>query len=138
MVDISFTATDVVASTNTGHIQHGTAGGTIAGGQLIYQAADGDLEAAQADAATTDAILGVALNAAAAGQTVSYIGVNGTQVDFGGGVTLGEAYVLSAAAAGGIAPVADLTTNNYISLLGVGISSTAIMLAIANTGVQHA
>lgn len=134
MSDVTVTAGSVLVSTNAQTTTY-NAGATITAGQLVYVASDGDVEPAQANAASTDAIAGVALNGAAAGQPV--------KVQFAGRYTVGGTvavgvYVLSAAAAGGIAPEADLTTGNYLSVFGSAISTSVIEINIHNTGVTHA
>ena len=135
MADITVTAGDVVADAGAS-TRNGIAGATITAGQAVYVHADGTIQPARANAEATAVLAGVALNGAATGQPVSYI-TRGTYTA-GATVAAGTVYVLSAAAAGGIAPEADLVNPNRVSLLGVGISATKIMVSRINTGVAHA
>lgn len=114
----------------------GRAGGTVTAGMPVYRATDGDLEAAQADASATAAILGVALHGASAGQPLR-IQTKG-KMNIGATVAVGTLYVVSAAAAGGIAPDSDLGTGNYFSPVCYGISTSNVQLCIANTQATHA
>jgi hypothetical protein len=135
MADITVTAANVVADAGAS-IRSGTAGAAITAGQAVYVHTDGTIRLARANAEATASLAGVALNDAAVGQPVSYI-MRGTYTA-GATVAAGTVYVLSAAAAGGIAPEADLVNPNRVSLLGVGISATKIMVSRINTGVAHA
>lgn len=136
MADISVTAANVQIVTSGTHptqIKTGTAGGTITAGQPLYLNTSDQLVAARADAASTDEVVGIALNGGSAGQKIHY--AVGGDITIGATVVLGMAYYLSAGAAGGIAPHADLTTGNYVSFLGIAITTAIIRLAIMNAGV---
>lgn len=136
MADISVTAGNVAASTGA-VIATGTWGETITAGQAVYlKAADGRWWKAQANAATTDEVAGIALNGGAAGQPGS-IQTRGV-ITIGATVVVGTVYVLSAAAAGGIAPEADLTTGNYVTIIGVATTAGAITMNLLTTGITHA
>ena len=56
----------------------------------------------------------------------------------GGTVAVGQAYVVSAANAGGIAPYADLASTNQVTLLGVGQTTSRIKLAGNASGIAKA
>lgn len=132
MADVSVTATSV-AKTATTRIINGFLGGTVTAGQPVYQATDGTYLAADANAsATTSTCAGVALNGGASGQPVA-IAAGGTYTP-GFTVTVGAVYVVSATA-GGIAPVADLATGWYTSILCVGITVSTVQLVLVNSGV---
>lgn len=133
MADLTVTAASVVNS--SGAIQSGTAGETITAGMALYlKASDSKLYKAQCDGTAAEATLvGVSLHAALAGQPLAYAG-NGNTINIGA-TTAKTPYVVSAAA-GAVAPVADLVTGNYISILGIASGTTGVMtLAINNTGV---
>lgn len=141
MADLSITAANVAKV--SGNVRHGTAGATITAGQAVYlDSATGTWKLAVVDGTgspTTNTAgangLGIALHGAASGQpiTVQYDGV----INPGGTVTVGVIYCCSPAAAGGIAPSADVSSvdNDYVSILGVGITASQIKLGILASGV---
>ena len=142
MADLSVTAANVARV--SGNVRHGTAGATITAGQVVYlDTAAGTWKLAVCDgtgAATAvtsgSGGVGIALHGAASGQplTIQYDGV----INPGGTVTVGVIYVASAAAAGGIAPSADLSAvdNDYVTILGVGTTTSRITLGMLASGVQ--
>lgn len=132
MADLSVTAANVAKQSGTSVT--GTAGATITAGQVVYlDAADGKYKLADASAATTDGVVGIALNGGADGQplTIQTSGI----IDPGATATEGVVYCLSATA-GGIAPVGDLVTNDYVTVLGVGNAGGNIVLSILASGAQ--
>lgn len=133
MVDVSLTAADVQATANT-RSARGTAGETITAGEWVYlKASDSKLWLADVDALATAAVVGMALNDAAAGQPVEY--ATGGDVDVGSAeVTQGTIYVLSDS--GAMAPAADLASNDYVTVLGIGKDGNTLTLSIKATGVQ--
>jgi len=134
-VDLSITAASVLPSTNA-VVKTGTAGGTITAGQTLYADASdgGDLKLADADAsALTAVVVGIALHGASDGQPLSFLASG--DITIGATVVVGEIYVLSGTA-GGIAPEADLATADWVSVLGVGITTGKIRIQRANSGVQ--
>lgn len=135
MADITVTAANVRASSGQENLRVGTAGATITAGQSIYvDTADANkIKLADANASAATAILGgVAMTNAASGQPVVYV-TGGTYVA-GATVVKGTVYILSANA-GGIAPAADAAAGWYVSVLGVGASTTEIAIDISNTGI---
>lgn len=117
MADLSITAASVVHT--SGPSDHGTAGATITAGQGLYKdASDSNkLKLAQSDgtAAEADAV-GVALHAALSGQPIRYA-TTGAVLNIGATTSKTAPYVVSTAA-GGIAPLADLTSGHRIVYLG--------------------
>jgi hypothetical protein len=139
MADISFTAANVVATSSATVKASGTSGEAINIGQGVYlDPADGRIKKAQANSASpTHApnIVGVALDTVAgANQPITY--ATAGDVTFGSGLTQGQVYVVSAAAAGGIAPYSDLVATNFVAFLGVAISSTVLRLGLIPASVQ--
>lgn len=135
MADVTITAANVAKTTGT--IQNGTAGATITAGQALYEdtADSNKLKLADADnTSTTATIKGVALNGAASGQPVSYLQAGAT-MDLGATLTVGTVYVLSGTA-GGIAPYADLASNDYVTIVGYATAADSITLLCESTGVQ--
>lgn len=106
------------------------AGEAFTAGQGVYLADNGTWLKAQADGTAVQAganDLGVALgDAAGAGARVS-IAVTGAVVSFGAVVTAGVVYV-PGDTAGAINPVADQGSSDKITVLGVGISTSRILI----------
>ena len=137
--DLSITAASVVPGARAVKVQ-GTAGATLTAGQLVYlDATAGTFKLADADAsATTAVVVGLTANGAASGQPVTIITEDD---DLTVGATLSMSapvYVLSATA-GGIAPVADVTTGWRPCPVLVAKSATkAIFRAAALRGTAAA
>ena len=116
-------------------ITTGIAGVAITAGQAVYLSS-GTYLLAKGDTAPHAAAAGIALDNAAINQpvTVQY----GGPINIGATTVVGQTYVVSAANAGGIAPVSDLTTGNFVSTLGIATSASAIQVSINNSGTAHA
>lgn len=130
MADISITAASVSPITGAS-ISTGIAGVTITAGQLVYlDSATSTVKLADANASIlTAACVGIAVNGAAAGQYINYATLG--DINIGGTVTVGGVYVVSATA-GGLAPVADLTSGWYTKVFCIG--KTASIITIVNKG----
>lgn len=134
MTDIVITAASVAAGTGA-VIERGTAGGTITAGQVVYKdAADGKFKLADNDSATAAARnpYGIALNSASNGQPLAVI--RSGDLTAGGTLVAGTAYYLSGTA-GGICPLADVTSGHDPILLGLAKSTTVLHLDIQDPGV---
>lgn len=131
MADLTVTASSVLASAAATVVRTGVAGATVTAGQPVYSdsADENSLKPAQATAAKENAT-GIALHGAADGQPLSYVTKDS---GFTPGATLiaGEIYVVSSAAAGGIAPIGDLTTGDYVTILGVAKSASVLNLDLS-------
>jgi hypothetical protein len=137
MADYTITASNVVTSL-TGR-SSGIAGEAIAAGQLLYiKAADSKLYLAQADGATAAeaVVVGMALNSAAAGQPVFY--------QSSGAITVGAVFaaagqvLILAQTAGKCCDAADITTGDYLTIVGYSSSTVAAVLDITATGLEIA
>jgi len=135
MADVSVTAANVAMHATAASTAQVTYGATITQGQVLYmdtsdsnkyKLADADLSAAAA------VVGGIALTPGDANDK-GYIATRGP-IDVGGTLTVGEIYVLSGTA-GGIAPEADLTTSDYVSILGVASAADQLELNLNNSGV---
>lgn len=134
MTDISITAANVVAGAN-GRRDDGVAGETIAAGKAVYKSsttkkwmlADSNSATAEARQAT-----GIALNGASLNQPIAVH--TGGDITIGGTLTAGTAYYLSDTA-GGICPLADVGSGEYICLLGQAKSTTVLAFQPQYTGV---
>lgn len=130
MADISVTAANVLSSA-TALTSSGVAGATITAGQTLYidTANSNVLKLADANAsALTATVAGIALHGASSGQPLKYVYEDST-FTHGATLTVGQTYVQSATA-GGIAPVTDLVTGDYPSVLFIAKTSTTAVLRI--------
>ncbi|MDE2020527.1 MAG: DUF2190 family protein [Patescibacteria group bacterium] len=130
-LDLVITAANVAQA--SGVPQQYTSGGTLTQGQCVYLNSSNQVVGAQSNASGTATVLGIALNAASKGQPVTVL-TSGV-ITIGATTTKGTIYVVSAANAGGIAPIGDLATGNYLSIIGYANSTTQITLTINATGV---
>ena len=137
MADLSITAANVAGGADAVNRQ-GIAGATITAGQALYQdSADSyKLKPARANAVATDLVVGIALHGAANNQPITYQSAG--NINLGATLAVGQVYVLSAAAAGGIAPNADLLTGNFVSVLGVATSASNLIVNITNSSTAKA
>ncbi len=132
MADITVTAGNVAPGTNA-IIGTGTAGATIAAGQSIYKlTSTGRYHLADADAAATAAAAGIAVNGASDGQPIDFVKFG--DINPGGTVVVGELYMVSTTG-GGIAPIIDLATGDFPTLLGIGTAVDTIKVKIVIGGV---
>jgi len=119
----------------TGNTATVTAGATLTAGMPVYKdtADANEHKAGDNDVAASAEIEGVTLNGASDGQPVE-IQTDGT-IAIGATVTIGETYVLSSTS-GKIAPVGDLASDDYVTHIGVGVTTARIELNIKAFGVQ--
>ncbi|HEX2907421.1 MAG TPA: hypothetical protein VHO69_11205, partial [Phototrophicaceae bacterium] len=66
------------------------------------------------------------------------IGLPGAVLDLGGTLSVGKLYGLSAAAAGGIAPVDDIDTSTYVTFLGGATATNRFIFQPLTLGVLAA
>lgn len=107
----------------------------ITAGQCLYAASSSTVGLAQNDgtAAEVDAV-GISLNAAAIGQPVAYA-PHGAVINIGATTAKTTTYMV-AAAAGGVAPQADLDSGKRICRLGYATDAVgAFVIDIKNHGV---
>lgn len=111
----------------------GTAGATVTAGQAVYQdPEDGNkFKLATSTNATAARCKGIALHGATDEQPLKVI-VGGTYAP-GATAASGTVYVVGATA-GAIAPVADVSTSEYVTVLGVGNADGDIDLNIFASG----
>jgi hypothetical protein len=127
MADLTVTAANVV---NTSAVTtQGVAGGTITAGQAVYKrASDGKWLAAQCDGTAEEAgsvDVGIALHAALANQPV-VVALDGA-INIGATTSKATLYVVGAAA-GGVAPIADLTSGQRITHLGYATATDGTLV----------
>lgn len=135
MAVLAITAANVAkgARANT---KNGTAGAAITQGQPVYlDSVTGNLFPADADVLTSAAVVGIALNAAATGQPVTY--QTSGPITIGATVVTGTAYYASTTA-GGVCLESDLASGDFATFLGFATSTTVITLDIKASGVAKA
>lgn len=120
MAVLSITPANVQAGDDAA-IQHGIAGAAITAGQLLYKDITTDpdnptLKLADADAAASAVLAGIALHAAEIGHPIAYQS-DGT-IEIGATTIVGKWYVCSNTA-GGIEPIEDIDVGDYPSLVGL-------------------
>ena len=129
MADLTITVADVKKTDSTS-IAEGIAGATITAGQPVYKdsTASNKLKPADADVLAAAAAVGIALHGASADQPLKY--ATSGNLTLSAVMTAGAVYVVSTTA-GGIAPVADLGSGDYVTLLGIATSTTNLKLSIS-------
>lgn len=134
MADLTITAANVVKGQNASIDRTRNAGEALTAGQAVYiKSSDDKYWKAQADGTAEEAtVAGVALHAAAANQPIAV--QTGGEITIGATVVVGTIYVVSAAA-GGIAPWADLVSTNKVSILGHGKTAALLVINPTVTGV---
>jgi hypothetical protein len=117
MANLTITAASVVPVGSSTQRQTGTAGESITAGQAVYvDGADSNkVKLADADVAASAASVGIALHAAATNQPITY--ATSGPVTIGATPVVGQWYGVSTTA-GGIAPLADLATGDFLTILG--------------------
>jgi len=136
MADLAtITAVRPTANTVTEAIVYGA---TVAAGQPVfldtndseYKLADND------DTAVKAVVKGIAMTP---GVDAGYglIAKSGSIILVGTTMVVGETYLLSSTL-GGIMPVADANTSDYVTIIGVAASATQLDLFIKATGNQRA
>ncbi|KEA07484.1 hypothetical protein [Rhizobium rhizogenes] len=132
MTDIVITPSLVIAGTNATR-DIGTAGEAIVAGKPVYfDSTVNKWKLSDNNGTGTRQVHGIALNGASLNQPVSV--AKGGDVTIGATLTAGVAYYLSATA-GGICPVADLTTGMDTILIGLAKSTTVLGIGISDSGV---
>lgn len=138
MADLTITAANVLAAAGAS-IERGVAGEAVTAGKVVYldAAATGKWLLADADAASAAARgqgkIGVALNGASNGQPLA-VATDG-DITIGATLTAGLDYYLSDDP-GGVCPQADLASGDYVTLIGVAVSTTVLRLRFTYTGVS--
>lgn len=135
MTDLTVVAANVKPGTSA-VTQRGIAGEAITAGDSVFIAADGGVELCEKDVTVLEAAcVGVALNDAAVDQPVEFA-VTGI-VDMGAILAVGETYIVGAGP-GGIAPETDGAVGNFMTVIGVGVTTNNLKLGILQSGIAHA
>ncbi len=138
MADISVTAASVLQVTGSSPlILPAGAGVTLTQGMAVYvDSATNTLKKAIITDANTANVVGITLGAASPGQYCPY--QTSGDITIGGTMTQGQTYVVSPNA-GGVAPVSDLSSGNFVKIIGVAKSTTVLSLILqgASTLTSH-
>jgi fructose-specific component phosphotransferase system IIB-like protein len=137
MADLVITAANVLPGSSA-VIKEGTAGAAITAGQVVYaDSATNTYKLADCNSATAAvrSPKGIALHAAASGQPIAIL--TSGLITIGATVAVGVPYFLSGTA-GGIRPLADNVTGDYVTYLGIGKSTTQIDVKIHESGAAMA
>ncbi|MGO6848006.1 hypothetical protein E0H65_22430 [Rhizobium leguminosarum bv. viciae] len=134
MTDLVVTSANVLAASNAERDQ-GIAGETIVAGKAIYLASTtnrwmlADSNSATAEARQAKAI---ALNGASVGQPVSF--QKSGDITIGATLVAGTSYFLSDSP-GGLCPLADVGSGEYVVLIGIAKSTSVLQLSFQYPGV---
>jgi hypothetical protein len=135
MTDLSVTAASVVPGSDAS-IVFGTAGETVTAGVAVYQSsttgkwskADSNSATAEVRVATGIALTGSSLNQPIAVQKAGSLTTGAT-------MTAGVQYLLSDTA-GGICPIADVGSGEYVCLVYISTSTTVAVCNFKYTAVS--
>jgi hypothetical protein len=135
MVDLVITPANVLSGTGA-TVEQGVAGATITAGQAVYKSSTtGQYLLADSNSATAEArqARGIALHASLAGQPLRIHKAGAITV--GATMVAGVAYYLSDTP-GGICPVADVGSGEFVCQLGLSTSTTVLTVDIQFPGVS--
>jgi hypothetical protein len=135
MSDLSQTPGNVKLVAGTAALV-GTAGEALTQGQPAYEASGKWYRCDANDTAAKANCRVIVLTPAATDEQV-VLARAGSDVNLGATLTVGTVYVVSANV-GAIAPVADLTTNDYVTILGVAKTAAVLAFSPVVSGVQKA
>ena len=137
MADISITAGSVVPSANATKVS-GTAGAAISGGQTVYYDTTArTYKLADGNDTLLMPVVGIACNTAGTGQPITVCTADPDLAIGTHGLTIGTAYYQSATP-GGICPVADVTTGNFVTALFIVKSATTVTFGVLGGGAAKA
>lgn len=138
MTDVTVTAASVIAGSGARRIRKAIdTGVTVTAGQAVYvDATSGKLKLADADVLASAAAAGIAENGGGAGQWISVI-YEDDDFTAGGTLVVGETYVVSTTA-GGIAPIGDLASGDFTTILGIAKTAAKLNLRLFAGGTAKA
>jgi hypothetical protein len=135
MADLTITASSVLKGTGA-VTETLIAGAAITAGQALYKDASDSNKAKLYDADGAAALRtfhGIALNSAASGQPV--VVQTGGNITIGATVAVGVAYYGSDTPGGITGTFGDLEAGDYPTIIGIGVSTTAIKIGPLAAGV---
>jgi hypothetical protein len=133
MADLSQTPVNVQLAGGGVSLRTVQVGETTTQGQPMYlKSSDNKYWRADADAEASATARGIALTPGAANDYI--VLATAGDVDLGATLTVGETYCVSTNV-GAIAPIGDLTTGDYVSILGTATAADTLDLDIRNSGI---
>ena len=134
MANITQTAANVAAGSSATRVQLVQAGEAITQGMPVYLASDGKYYQTDAnDTAVKAQSKGIAISPASA-DGYFLMAVDGL-INLGATLAVGQVYCVSATK-GAIAPYGDLTTNDFVTILGIATTTALMDINIVISGVQ--
>ena len=135
MADITVTAANVKPGEQTTSVSRVQYGATITQGQAVYSdsTASNKYKPADADVAASALALGIAITPGV-DTDYGFIATGGL-VNMGATLTVGQTYVVSTNA-GGVCPLSDLGSGDYVRILGQ--ATTAALLDLFPCGGETA
>ena len=134
MADMVITATETLVIAGAEY-ETAIAGEAVTAGMAVYKHTDGTLLKSVTTTAVTAACCGITLNGGAAGQPIRY--VKQGPVDPGGTVVVGTVYAVTDTA-GGLGDFAERATPDFVTIIGIGITASQIMVNIDMSGIAIA
>lgn len=134
-VDISITAGNVLAGSNA-TVENGLCGATITAGQAVYKdTSAGTFKLADNNGASAEirTATGIGLNGCSSGQPIRIL--RSGDITIGGTLTANIPYFLSDS--GGICPIADVGSGEYLVLLGIARTTAILQVDIQSTGISN-
>jgi len=135
MADLSQTAASVKLVVGQA-VALGTAGETLTQGQPVYELAGKWMRCDANDGLAKANCSGIVLTPAVTNDRVVVAKAN-SEINLGATLVVGETYVVSTTV-GAIAPIADLTTGHYVTILGTAKTAAILQFNPKPTGVQKA
>ena len=134
MADLVQTAANVAIMQASPTIRPAQAGEAITQGQAVYVHTDNKHYKCDADdSAAKAAAVGIAMTPAAT--NAYFLMLTAGKFNPGATVAVNKVYIVSDTA-GGIKPIDDLTTGDFLTILGTGTATNTIDLRINATGVE--
>ena len=137
MANLTQTAANVTAIGDVARIDMVVGGESVTQGMPVYLASTGKwLQHDANTAAAASAQQGIAMTPCSGdGVRFGVMRTKGARVNLGATLVKGTVYVVSATK-GAICPQADLTTGDYIQLLGIAESTSILKTLFDPTGIQ--
>lgn len=135
MSNLSITAANVKANTGASYNKQYVAGENLTPGQPVYLNSSSKWVRASTSNATTANAAGITLNTAAANQTMTV--QTAGNITIGATVSPGKIYAVSSNT-GLICLDSDLTTGDYVTVLGYANTNTTLMINIIATNTTLA
>lgn len=134
MADLTITAASCVPGTGA-VLESGTAGEALTPGQAVYKSSTTGLwMKADSNSATAEARVATAIAMTTSSTNQPCVVQRAGSLTLGATMTAGLAYYLSDTP-GGICPVADVGSGEYVEVIGVATSTTMLLLILVASGV---